>query len=196
MEEKGAHARSAFDAAMEGYNMVLDIATATVPLTEFFIRTLHGVMLSSQNEFTVKTAAGFQKHRLVKGVYKTQPNFPLKPDGEIHFYASPEETPVEMHRLVTECSCEQFYTAHPVVQASYIHYGFVCVHPFSDGNGRVARALASAFLYRQPGSPLVIFDDQKLNYYDALESAGHGNFRPFIEFVENCAVETMRDALS
>lgn len=196
MEEKGAHARPAFDAAMEGYNMVLDIATATVPLTEFFIRTLHGVMLSSQDEFTVQTAAGFQKHRLAKGVYKTQPNFPSKPDGEIHYYASPEETPAEMHRLVSECSSEQFRNAHPVVQASYIHYGFVCVHPFSDGNGRVARALASAYLYRQPGIPLVVFNDQKTNYYDALESAAQGDFQPFIDVVENCAVETMREALS
>lgn len=196
VSEKGVHARPAFEAAMDGYNMVLDIATGAARLTESFIRELHAVMLSSQDEFVVHTVAGSQRQALPKGVYKTQPNRPTKPNGEVHYYASPDDTPSEMHRLVEQCTGEEFVNAHPALQASYIHYGFVCIHPFADGNGRVARALASAYLYRRPGLPLVIFDDQKLQYFDALEAADAGNYRPFIDFIESRVVDSMQDAIA
>ena len=144
MEERGVHVRPSFEAAMDGYNLALDVATGRWPLTEALIRRLHETIMASQ------------KQPLQRGVYKSQQNSPVRPDGSQHVYASPEETPSEMRRLVEQCRLDEFVAAHPVVQASYVHYAFVCVHPFADGNGRVARALASVFLYRDPGIPLVI----------------------------------------
>ncbi|OFT29286.1 hypothetical protein HMPREF3170_06755 [Corynebacterium sp. HMSC08D02] len=183
MEERGVHVRPSFEAAMDGYNLALDVATGRWPLTEALIRRLHETIMASQ------------KQPLQRGVYKSQQNSPVRPDGSQHVYASPEETPSEMQRLVEQCRLDEFVAAHPVVQASYVHYAFVCVHPFADGNGRVARALASVFLYRDPGIPLVIFDDQKHHYYDALESADAGVFRPFIDFIEQRAIDTMNVAM-
>lgn len=183
MEERGVHVRPSFEAAMDGYNLALDVATGCWPLTEALIRRLHETIMASQ------------KQPLQRGVYKSQQNSPVRPDGSQHVYASPEETPSEMRRLVEQCRLDEFVAAHPVVQASYVHYAFVCVHPFADGNGRVARALASVFLYRDPGIPLVIFDDQKHHYYDALESADAGVFRPFIDFIEQRAIDTMNVAM-
>lgn len=183
MEERGVHVRPSFEAAMDGYNLALDVATGRWPLTEALIRRLHETIMASQ------------KQPLQRGVYKSQQNSPVRPDGSQHVYASPEETPSEMRRLVEQCRLDEFVAAHPVVQASYVHYAFVCVHPFADGNGRVARALASVFLYRDPGIPLVIFDDQKHHYYDALESADAGVFRPFIDFIEQRAIDTMNVAM-
>lgn len=183
MEERGVHVRPSFEAAMDGYNLALDVATGRWPLTEALIRRLHETIMASQ------------KQPLQRGVYKSQQNSPVRPDGSQHVYASPEETPSEMRRLVEQCRSDEFVAAHPVVQASYVHYAFVCVHPFADGNGRVARALASVFLYRDPGIPLVIFDDQKHHYYDALESADAGVFRPFIDFIEQRAIDTMNVAM-
>lgn len=183
MEERGVHVRPSFEAAMDGYNLALDVATGRWPLTEALIRRLHETIMASQ------------KQPLQRGVYKSQQNSPVRPDGSQHVYASPEETPSEMRRLVEQCRSDEFVAAHPVEQASYVHYAFVCVHPFADGNGRVARALASVFLYRDPGIPLVIFDDQKHHYYDALESADAGVFRPFIDFIEQRAIDTMNVAM-
>ena len=183
MEERGVHVRPSFEAAMDGYNLALDVATGCWPLTEALIRRLHETIMASQ------------KQPLQRGVYKSQQNSPVRPDGSQHVYASPEETPSEMRRLVEQCRSDAFEAAHPVVQASYVHYAFVCVHPFADGNGRVARALASVFLYRDPGIPLVIFDDQKHHYYDTLESADAGVFRPFIDFIEQRAIDTMNVAM-
>lgn len=195
VEDKGAHVRPAFDAAMEGYNLALDAATGQARLTEAFIRQLHETVMHSQDSFEVITAAGRQLQELPKGVYKTRPNYPTRPDGTVHYYASPDDTPAEMARLVAECSTEEFDKAHPVVQASYIHYAFVCVHPFADGNGRVSRALASIYLYRRPGVPFVVFNDEKLRYYDALEAADRGIYRPFIDFVEQRTVDAMNRAM-
>lgn len=199
MEERGVHVRPSFEAAMDGYNLALDVATGRWPLTEALIRRLHETIMASQDEYEVRVLiAGEvrrQKQPLQRGVYKSQQNSPVRPDGSQHVYASPEETPSEMRRLVEQCRSDEFVAAHPVVQASYVHYAFVCVHPFADGNGRVARALASVFLYRDPGIPLVIFDDQKHHYHDALESADAGVFRPFIDFIEQRAIDTMNVAM-
>jgi hypothetical protein len=69
------------------------------------------------------------------------------------------------------------------MQAAWAHYALVAIHPFADGNGRVARALASVFLYRRPGVPLVIFADQKDTYLDALEEADAGRPVDFLHFI-------------
>jgi Fic family protein len=53
-----------------------------------------------------------------------------------------------MARLVAELGSERFIKAHPIAQASYTHYCLAAIHPFADGNGRVARAVASTYLYR------------------------------------------------
>jgi hypothetical protein len=84
---------------------------------------------------------------------------------------------------MSELRSEQFRDAHPVIQAAYAHYAFVCIHPFSDGNGRVSRAFASVFLYRSPGMPLVIFADQKQGYVAALEAADGGNLASFLRYI-------------
>lgn len=67
----------------------------------------------------------------------------------------------------------------------------MCVHPFADGNGRVARALASVYLYRAPGVPLVVFSDQKALYLDALEVADAGQPAQFVRFIGDCAIDTV-----
>jgi Fic family protein len=96
-----------------------------------------------------------------------------------------------MARLVNELQSTSFAQAHPVVQAAYAHYAYVCIHPFTDGNGRVARALASVYLYRNPGVPLVIFADQRDIYIDALEEADAGHPQAFVQFISQRAMDTI-----
>lgn len=180
--------------ALDGYEFVLDAVTGAHPITQAWIRELHAVLLASQETHHVSVAVADRLHRqarpLVKGAYKTERNFPTNPDsGVVHHYAPVDDTPAEMGRLVAELTMPDFLAAHPVVQAAYAHYAFVCVHPFADGNGRVARALASVFLYRQPGIPLVIFADQTPAYLDALAAADGGRPAAFVMFVEQRAID-------
>lgn len=178
--------------AVAGYEFVLDVATTEREPSENWIKELHSVLCASQETYRVITDLGVEDRELVKGAYKDLPNSPVNVrTGEVHSYAPPLDTPSEMSRLVGELRSDSFVAAHPVLQASYAHYAFVCIHPFPDGNGRVARALASTYLYRDPGVPLVVFADQKNSYIDALEQADRNDPRALIGFIRERAVDTM-----
>ena len=53
--------------------------------------------------------------------------------------------------------------------AAYFHAVFEGIHPFADGNGRCGRALMNYLLLLHGQPPIVIFDDDKLSYYGALD---------------------------
>lgn len=192
VEHKGEPVRRAIDDALRAYEYVLDAATQKTVISQMWIRQLHEIICASQETYSVMTDHGMEERSLTKGAYKTQPNSPWNPStGNIHEYAPVWDTAPEMQRLVDELRSDAFNESHPVLQASYAHYAYVCVHPFPDGNGRVARALASVFLYRRPGTPLVIFADQRGHYFDALEAADKGRYEGFINFIESCALDTL-----
>lgn len=191
LEARGESTRRAIEDALRAYEMVLDAATRARPVTEVWIRELHSVICASQETFTVLTATGPQAQPLPKGTYKTYPNSPTLPSGQVHAYAPVLDTAAEMGRLVRELNSGSFARAHPVVQSAYAHYAFVCIHPFADGNGRVARALASVYLYRRPGVPLIVFADQKTEYLDALELADGGHPASFVGFIEQRVLDAI-----
>lgn len=191
LESRGAHVRPAFEDALNGYELALDLATGKTPMSQLAIREMHARMTASQGEYRVRTSVGWQDRKLDHGEYKRYPNSPTRTDGTIHHYAAPEEVQAEMAKLIDEISSNAFQQAHPVVQASYIHYAFVVIHPFADGNGRVSRALAGVYLLRNPGIPFVMFSDRRGEYLDALEHADTGNYRPFIDFVEQRTIDAL-----
>src|SRR3972149_8795698 len=88
-----------------------------------------------------------------------------------------------MGRLMQNLRTDDFSNLHPVVQSAYAHYAFVRIHPFADGNGRVARTLASVYLMKESYIPLIIFSDQRDAYIDALEAADEGDFQLFSDFI-------------
>ena len=73
----------------------------------------------------------------------------------------------------------------PVIVAAWFHHRFTQIHPYQDGNGRVARALTTLILLRADLLPLVVDRDLRVEYIKALEladqkqlSATRRNFRP------------------
>ncbi|PVM92166.1 DUF4172 domain-containing protein [Caulobacter radicis] len=68
----------------------------------------------------------------------------------------------------------------PVVKAALAHLWFVTVHPFEDGNGRIARAIADMALARSDGSPQRFYSMssqirlERKDYYDTLEATQKG----------------------
>src|SRR3954447_10071385 len=192
IEERGAGVRELFEAQLAAYELVLDAVTQERPITEVWIRHLHETLCAPQKTYRVLTDLGWQDQELPKGQYKTRPNHVLLTDGTIHAYAPVDRVPDEMHRLIEQIRTPGFQAAHPVLQASYCHYAFVVIHPFADGNGRVARALASTFFYRAQSIPLVIFENQRPAYLDALRAPDLGNFRPVISFFLDRGIDTMQ----
>lgn len=201
LAKKGKNVRSLFEAQLQAYDYVLDLATKTEPITEAAIRKLHEVVCAAQDTYRVETAIGPQEQELIKGRYKVLHNHVHTRDGVDHSYAPVDVTPAEMSRLVTEMRTEAFLAAHPVLQAAYAHYGLVVIHPFADGNGRVARAIASAFTYRAISMPIMILSEHRSAYLDALEAADRGACQEFVDFMlvrvldtMNLVIETFRGA--
>ena len=66
-------------------------------------------------------------------------------------------------------------TDEPVIVAADLHHKFVCIHPFDDGNGRIARLLMNYHLLKNNLPPVVIKSDDKKNYLRALQEADAGD---------------------
>jgi len=79
----------------------------------------------------------------------------------------------------------------PEVEAAWLHHRFTQIHPFADGNGRVARAIASLVFIKAGLFPLIVKRDDKVRYIEALEKADEGDLRPLISLF----VESQRNAL-
>ena len=98
----------------------------------------------------------------------------------MHPYAPPEHVAAEMDQLIF------LHGDHgdvaPEVEAAWLHHRFVQIHPFQDGNGRVARALATLIFIKADWLPLVVRDSERANYIDALERADTGDLRPLVSF--------------
>lgn len=176
--------RSMIDNQLSAYDEVIDFATGAVAIGEAWIRQLHTKLCQSQGTYTVHTSQGQQQQALPVGVYKTQPNHVHEQSGRLKEYAPVDDTAPEMARFVQELRSPKFEKAHPVLQAAYAHYAFVCIHPFADGNGRVARALGSVFTNRAASIPLFILTEHRDAYFRALESADAGNLQGFVDFVQ------------
>ena len=187
-----AKARSYFETQLHAYDYVLDFATQQVPIAEAWIRELHSQITSSQDTYLVNTPQGPQEQPLRKGEYKIYPNHVRLSDGSVHAYAPVDLTAEEMHRLCIELNSDEFLKAHPILQASYAHYGLVVIHPFADGNGRVARALGSVFTYRSSSVPLLILVENRQNYLESLQAADAGNYQPFVDFILERGLDAIR----
>ena len=74
-------------------------------------------------------------------------------------------------------------TSLPVeIQAAWLHHAFTQIHPFQDGNGRVARALSSLVLVKSGLFPFVVFREERGRYISCLEAADRGDLTGLIEF--------------
>jgi Fic family protein len=190
VETRDAIALDLFRAQLEAFELVLDLATDLFPeITQAWIRRVHEVVTAAQDTYEVRTPIGIQERPLPKGRYKEDPNHVLGEDGTVHAYAPVEMTQPEMERLLDELNTEGFREAHPVLQASYVHYGLAAIHPFADGNGRVARAVASAYIYRGASVPLLVMAHQRDRYLSALAMADAGERAPFIAFISDASRE-------
>jgi Fic family protein len=175
--------------ALEG---MFDFVGGQRQLSTSYIKELHAALLRSQTTYTVtdQFAQEFEK-RLEKGLYKDAPNNPSREDGCVHEYCPPELVASEMDRLL-QMHIEHESRSVPVeVEAAWLHHRFTQIHPFADGNGRVARAIASLVFIKAGWFPLVVTRDDRTRYIVALEKADAADLRPLIAIF----VEAQRKAL-
>jgi Fic family protein len=162
-----------------------------------YIREMHQTFTRHQDTTFALTPEGkLVEMTLIKGDWKKWPNNPLQKDDSIHEYCPPEHVPAEMDRLIEMHTRHLAENIHPEVEAAFLHHRFTQIHPFQDGNGRVARALASLVFLRAGSFPFVVRDEERALYINALETADEGQLLPLIKFIAEKQKDIINKSLS
>jgi len=85
---------------------------------------------------------------------------------------------------------------HPLKKAAIIHHRLVFIHPFYDGNGRVARLATNLFFMQEGFPPMVLKQEQRKIYYHGLHQADNGNITPLAMFLAKNMNEALQFYLS
>jgi len=166
-------------------------------LSTSYIKELHAALTKHQDTTEAVDPTGkLIEVTLIKGEYKKRPNNPIRPDGTIHEYCPPEHVASEMNRLIQMHYEHQEEGVAPEVEAAWLHHRFTQIHPFQDGNGRVARALATLIFLKANWLPLVITDEIRGDYIGALEVADKGDLSPLVRLFGKTEKKAFMQALS
>ena len=157
-----------------GLRMMMEEATMKdIPLTQNFIRTLHKTLLREDYTVYRNLPGGMQTSYVIHaGQYKTRPNSVITRYGDRFEYATPEETPGFMSDLVDWYNmAEREGKLSPVELAALFHYRYIRIHPFEDGNGRIARLMVNYILTRHNYPMIVVRSREKSKYLEALHQS-------------------------
>lgn len=171
--------------------MVTEYVRDRRPLTTSFVKELHALITRTQHFYDATDALGRSiRTELEHGKYKALPNNVRLGDGSLYVFAPPEQVNGEIERLI------DWYHGmdhvHPVVSASWLHHRFVQIHPFQDGNGRVARALTLFATEKNEFPPIVVDRDDRDFYLEALDQADHGDLTPLGGLFAKLAMRSFR----
>jgi hypothetical protein len=148
------------------------------------IRDLNKIILKEPFWKPTQTPDGQpSRAQVIPGEYKTLPNSVITATGELFEYASPMEVPARMQALVDwlgEALADPKLNILTI--AAKLHHEFVLIHPFDDGNGRVARMLVNYLFLREGYPPIIVPTEQKRDYLTALRLADAGDLGPLAEF--------------
>ena len=156
----------------EAVKAIEDAVKRNQSLNEVFIRNLHKVLLKEPYENDAITLAGQPTKRLIAiGDYKTQSNNVRTSTGEIYYFTPPEQVKPAMSDLLDWYRKNEEKGEHPIVMAATFHYRFVRIHPFDDGNGRMARLLMNMILIKHGYTVAIVPIQERDQYIQTLEQA-------------------------
>ncbi len=174
---------------IKGHNEAIlgpeDLIHSEMQLTEHTIREIHKKILGTE-PYSISTGTPDSKltKMVVPGRYKQEPNHVRTATGETFYFAQPSAVPAEMQELVEWCRAEDAKNElHPIILASPLHYRFVRIHPFDDGNGRMARILMNLVLMKNGFPVVIVKTEDKENYYRALRQADGQDLDAFVSYI-------------
>ena len=121
------------------------------------------------------------------GKYKTSQNRVL---GSKLKTTPPYKVSIEMNNLTYELNINK-NKYNPIEIAAVAHHELVRIHPFVDGNGRVARLLCNLILMKHGYPPIMIRANDRKKYFECLEKAHFGNLKIFADFIALRAEESL-----
>ncbi len=162
------------------YRTVMDYidSLSGVPLTRHILQEVHRLTVAS---LLPEGESGH--YRSVKVVIRNTAT------QEISFRPpSPMDVPFLIDELFDWLSSPAGQDTHPLLRAGVLHYELARIHPFTDGNGRTARAMALLLLYLEGYEVKKFFaleeyyDSHPEEYYSALQSASSGELTTWLEY--------------
>ena len=179
----------------EAIDFLYDIIKDRRDITESLIKEMNALILFGIKHTIARTQYGeLVKKKAHPGQYKIQSNHVEQADGTLHQYVDPLQVPVQMAELIAWLQ-QQAHQYHPIAVASFLHYHLVRIHPFDDGNGRGARLLMNLFLIKKEFFPVVIKNERKRYYLEALKQADDGDITHFIQFIIHELISTQEQVI-
>ncbi len=183
---------------LEAVDFVFDVVKENRSLTIGFIKELHALVTRNQEYAEGRDQFGHKTEiPLLKGEFKERENNPTRPDGTLITYCPPDHVASEMDNLVSIFNESEEKEVHPLINATWFHHAFTTIHPFQDGNGRVARLLSSLILIKHGLFPFTVLrEEAKEKYIDALESADQGESQPLVDYFAEVQKRNIEKALN
>lgn len=158
------------------YDFMYELVSSN-SITEADIKKLHALFYQNIDE---ANAGNYRKQR----AFISGSNYPMP---------EPENVPELMTKFIVQM--EQIKEKlHPVEFAARFHKDFVYIHPFIDGNGRVARLLMNLALL-QRGYPIAIIPPILRSEYIASLEKAHVNEGIFLQFIAERVIEAQKEYL-
>lgn len=181
---------------LEGHEWLTDrFVKNDQPLSTGAIKELHQFLTRSQASTTATDAEGKRfEVPLLHGEYKKGDN-QVRKNGHVLRYCPPEHVASEIERLLQMHAAHENSDVAPETRAAWLHHRFTQIHPFQDGNGRVARCLAGLVFIKAGLFPLLVRGEDQGDYIDALENADSGNLSSFIHHLADAQCRLIDRAL-
>lgn len=168
------------------YDFLKPRIIARKPITIALIKETHAILTAGTYDETRYIQQGerpgaFKKHDYVTGIEEV---------GSL-----PEDVEHDMQELLA--TLQELAGKDPLKTATYFHVRFEYIHPFADGNGRVGRTLLNYLLMTRDHPPLIVYDEDKRDYYAALEKYDRNeDYQPMYAFLKRETIRTWEKALA
>lgn len=168
------------------YDFLKPRILAREPITIELVKETHAILTAGtydENRYIQQgeRPGAFKKHDYVTGIEEV---------GSL-----PEDVEHDMQELLA--TLQELAGKDPLKTATYFHVRFEYIHPFADGNGRVGRTLLNYLLMTRDHPPLIVYDEDKRDYYAALEKYDRNeDYQPMYAFLKRETIRTWEKALA
>lgn len=182
---------------LDSVNFIFDVVKENRPLSTSFIKELHQLVTRNQKFAEARDQFGNKLQiDLLKGEYKKRENNPTREDGTKILYCSPDHVASEMDNLVSIYT-KNSDTVHPLILSAWFHHMFTIIHPFQDGNGRMARLLTSLIFIKHGYFPFTVLrEEAKVKYIEALEKADNDEPQNLVSYFGEVQKRNVQKALN